>query len=90
VAVNPGNSGGPLVDGSRRLIGVNTTILAPTGSFPGVGFAIPVDTVKRVVPELIGDGRVRLDAPARSVASSITRRASELASSSKKRQWLAV
>ena len=43
-AVNPGNSGGPLVDSSGRLIGVNTAILAPTGSFTGVGFAIPVDT----------------------------------------------
>jgi 2-alkenal reductase len=59
-AVNPGNSGGPLVDSSGRLIGVNTAILAPTGSFTGVGFAIPVDTVNRIVPELIRDGRARL------------------------------
>ena len=59
-AVNPGNSGGPLVDSSARLIGVNTAILAPTGSFTGVGFAIPVDTVNRIVPELIRDGRARL------------------------------
>lgn len=59
-AVNPGNSGGPLVDSAGRLIGVNTAILAPTGSFMGVGFAIPVDTVNRIVPELIRDGRARL------------------------------
>jgi S1-C subfamily serine protease len=59
-AVNPGNSGGPLVDSSGRLIGVNTAILAPTGSFTGVSFAIPVDTVNRIVPELIRDGRARL------------------------------
>jgi 2-alkenal reductase len=59
-AVNPGNSGGPLVDSSGRLIGVNTAILAPTGSFTGVGFAIPVDTVNRIVPEIIRDGRARL------------------------------
>ena len=59
-AINPGNSGGPLIDSSGRLIGVNTAILAPTGSFTGVGFAIPVDTVNRIVPELIRDGRARL------------------------------
>jgi 2-alkenal reductase len=59
-AINPGNSGGPLVDSSGRLIGVNSAILAPTGSFTGVGFAIPVDTVNRIVPELIRDGRARL------------------------------
>jgi 2-alkenal reductase len=59
-AVNPGNSGGPLIDSAGRLIGVNTAILAPTGSFTGVGFAIPVDTVNRIVPELIRNGRARL------------------------------
>jgi 2-alkenal reductase len=59
-AINPGNSGGPLVDSSGRLIGVNSAILAPTGSFTGVGFAIPVDTVNRIVPELIRDGRAKL------------------------------
>ena len=59
-AINPGNSGGPLVDSSGRLIGVNTAILAPTGSFTGVGFPIPVDTVNRIVPELIRSGRARL------------------------------
>jgi 2-alkenal reductase len=59
-AINPGNSGGPLVDSSGRLIGVNTAILAPTGGFTGVGFAIPVDTVNRIVPELIATGHARL------------------------------
>jgi 2-alkenal reductase len=59
-AINPGNSGGPLIDSSGRLIGVNSAILAPTGSFTGVGFAIPVDTVNRIVPELIRDGRAKL------------------------------
>jgi 2-alkenal reductase len=56
-AINPGNSGGPLVDSAGRLIGVNTAIVAPTGTFSGVGFAVPVDTVNRIVPHLIRDGR---------------------------------
>jgi S1-C subfamily serine protease len=57
-AINPGNSGGPLLDSSGRLIGVNTAIFTPTGTSAGVGFAIPVDTVARVVPQLIAKGRV--------------------------------
>ncbi|MDH5675786.1 MAG: trypsin-like peptidase domain-containing protein [Myxococcales bacterium] len=56
-AINPGNSGGPLMDSSGRLIGVNTAIYSPSGASAGVGFAIPVDTVARVVPELIRYGR---------------------------------
>lgn len=59
-AINPGNSGGPLVDTSGRLIGVNTAIIAPSGTFAGVGFAIPADTVKRIVPSLIKTGRAPL------------------------------
>jgi len=59
-AINPGNSGGPLVDSAGRLIGVNTAILAPSGTFAGVGFAVPVDTVNRIVPELIRTGRAPL------------------------------
>src|SRR5690606_19511617 len=59
-AINPGNSGGPLVDSAGRLIGVNTAIIAPTGTFAGVGFAVPVDTVNRIVPELIKTGRAPL------------------------------
>ena len=56
-AVNPGNSGGPLLDSGGRLIGVNTMIFSPSGASAGVGFAIPVDTVNRVVPQLIATGK---------------------------------
>ncbi|GAB4565293.1 MAG: trypsin-like peptidase domain-containing protein [Anaerolineae bacterium] len=56
-AINRGNSGGPLLDSFGRLIGVNSAIYSPTGTSAGVGLAIPVDTVKRVVPELIARGR---------------------------------
>jgi S1-C subfamily serine protease len=55
-AINPGNSGGPLLDSAGRLIGVNTAIFSPSGASAGVGFAVPVDTVNRVVPQLIGRG----------------------------------
>jgi S1-C subfamily serine protease len=57
-AINPGNSGGPLLDSAGRLIGVNTAIYSPSGGSAGVGFAIPVDTVNRVVPQLIKNGRI--------------------------------
>ena len=57
-AINPGNSGGPLLDSSGRLIGVNTAIYSPSGAYAGIGFAIPVDTVRWVVPELISKGRI--------------------------------
>jgi 2-alkenal reductase len=57
-AINPGNSGGPLLDSAGRLIGVNTAIYSPSGASAGIGFAIPADTVNRVVPILIRDGRV--------------------------------
>lgn len=56
-AINPGNSGGPLLDSAGRLIGVNTSIYSPSGASAGIGFAIPVDEVNRVVPRLIRDGR---------------------------------
>ena len=56
-AINPGNSGGPLLDSAGRLIGVNTAIFSPSGASAGIGFSIPVDTVNRVVPALIRDGR---------------------------------
>lgn len=56
-AINPGNSGGPLLDSAGRLIGVNTAILSESGSSAGIGFAIPVDLVNRVVPEIIKHGR---------------------------------
>ncbi len=57
-AINPGNSGGPLLDSAGRLIGVNTAIYSPSGSSAGIGFAIPVDEVNRVVPQLIRSGKV--------------------------------
>jgi S1-C subfamily serine protease len=57
-AINPGNSGGPLLDSAGRLIGVNTQIYSPTGASAGIGFAIPVDTVNRIVPELIRSGKI--------------------------------
>ncbi|MGH7798864.1 MAG: S1C family serine protease [Candidatus Binatia bacterium] len=57
-AINPGNSGGPLLDSAGRLIGVNTAIYSPSGASAGIGFAIPVDTVNRIVPELIRSGKV--------------------------------
>jgi S1-C subfamily serine protease len=56
-AINPGNSGGPLLDSAGRLIGVNTAIFSPSGASAGVGFAVPVDTVNRVVPQLIARGK---------------------------------
>ncbi len=56
-AINPGNSGGPLLDSAGRLIGINTAIYSPSGAYAGIGFAVPVDTVNRVVPELIARGR---------------------------------
>jgi S1-C subfamily serine protease len=55
-AINPGNSGGPLLDSAGRLIGMNTAIYSPSGASAGVGFAVPVDTVNRVVPLLIANG----------------------------------
>jgi S1-C subfamily serine protease len=58
-AINPGNSGGPLLDSQGRVIGVNSAILSTSGTSSGVGFAIPVDIVKRVVPELIANGHYR-------------------------------
>jgi S1-C subfamily serine protease len=55
-AINPGNSGGPLLDSAGRLIGCDTAIYSPSGASAGVGFAVPVDTVNRVVPEIIAHG----------------------------------
>ncbi len=58
-AINPGNSGGPLLDSSGRVIGVNTAIYSASGSSAGIGFAVPIDTVARVVPQLIAKGEYR-------------------------------
>ncbi|MGH2570608.1 MAG: S1C family serine protease [bacterium] len=57
-AINPGNSGGPLLDSAGRLIGMNTAIYSPSGASAGVGFAVPVDTINRIVPQLLRHGRV--------------------------------
>ncbi len=57
-AINPGNSGGPLLDSAGRLIGVNTQIVSPSGAFAGIGFAVPVDMVARLVPQLIKHGKI--------------------------------
>ncbi len=58
-AINPGNSGGPLLNSEGKLIGVSTAIFSPSGAYAGIGFAIPVDTVNRVVPQLIQHGKVK-------------------------------
>ncbi len=57
-AINPGNSGGPLLDSAGRLIGITTAIYSPSGAYAGIGFAIPVDTVRRYVPDLIQYGKI--------------------------------
>jgi putative serine protease PepD len=58
-SINPGNSGGPLLDSHGRMIGINSQILSPSGASAGVGFAIPVNIAKRIVPQLLKDGVVR-------------------------------
>jgi len=55
-SINPGNSGGPLIDSSGKMIGINSAIFSPTGASVGIGFAIPVDTAKRVLQDLIDKG----------------------------------
>ena len=57
-SINPGNSGGPLLDSSGRLIGINTAIYSPSGANAGIGFAVPVDTVNAIVPQLITSGKI--------------------------------
>ncbi len=76
-AINPGNSGGPLLDSAGRLIGINTAIFSPSGTFAGIGFAVPVDTVNRVVPELIGRGRYVRPALGIQVDDELNRRVME-------------
>ncbi len=58
-AINPGNSGGPLLDSSGRLIGINSAIFSPSGASAGISFAVPIDTVTRLVPQLIRYGRIK-------------------------------
>jgi S1-C subfamily serine protease len=75
-AINPGNSGGPLLDSAGRLIGVNTAIVSPSGAYAGVGFAVPVDTVARIVPQLIANGRIsRAGLGVQFLPDHVTRRA---------------
>jgi S1-C subfamily serine protease len=57
-SINPGNSGGPLLDSSGRLIGINTAIYSPSGANAGIGFAVPVDTVNAIVPQLMKFGKI--------------------------------
>lgn len=57
-SINPGNSGGPLLDSSGRLIGINTAIYSPTGAWAGIGYAVPVDTVNMIVPQLLQHGKI--------------------------------
>ena len=72
-AINPGNSGGPLLDSAGRLIGINTAIYSPSGAYAGIGFAVPVDTVNRVVPQLIARGQYTRPAIGISVDSDLNR-----------------
>jgi len=58
-SINPGNSGGPLLDSHGRMIGINSQILSPSGASAGVGFAVPVNIAKRIVPELVRSGQIR-------------------------------
>src|SRR3989454_9048812 len=58
-SINPGNSGGPLLDSHGRMIGINSQILSPSGASAGVGFAVPVNIAKRIVPQLVRNGSVR-------------------------------
>ena len=75
-AINPGNSGGPLLDSVGRLIGINTQIVSPSGVFAGIGFAVPVNTVNRIVPDLIQYGKlIRPGLGVSLVADSVAQRA---------------
>merc|ERR1719293_504351 len=76
-AINPGNSGGPLLDSSGRLIGVNMAIYSPSGASAGIGFSIPVDTVRRVVNEIIRFGKVTRPTLGVNVAEDRVRRSLE-------------
>jgi S1-C subfamily serine protease len=57
-AINPGNSGGPLLDSAGRVIGINTMIYSPSGTNAGIGFAVPIDAIAKIVPQIIEYGRV--------------------------------
>ncbi len=72
-AINPGNSGGPLLDSAGRLVGVNTAIYSPSGANVGIGFAVPVDEVNRVVPKLIAHGKYQRPSLGISIDDRISR-----------------
>jgi S1-C subfamily serine protease len=76
-AINPGNSGGPLLDSAGRLIGMNTAIFSPSGTSAGIGFAVPVDTINRVVPQLIKFGMVERAALGVTMSDDLSRRFGE-------------
>lgn len=76
-AINPGNSGGPLLDSAGRLIGINTAIYSPSGASAGIGFAVPVDTVNRVVPQIISRGKYIRPAMGITVDSKLNKRLAE-------------
>lgn len=73
-AINPGNSGGPLLDSAGRMIGINTAIYSPSGASAGIGFAVPVDTVNRVVPQLIKSGKYKRPSLGIEIDENINRR----------------
>ncbi len=73
-AINPGNSGGPLLDSAGRLIGMNTAIFSPSGTSAGIGFAVPVDTINRVVPQLIKFGMVERASVGVTISDDLSRR----------------
>ncbi|MCX7896912.1 MAG: trypsin-like peptidase domain-containing protein [Rhodocyclaceae bacterium] len=77
-AINPGNSGGPLLDSAGRLIGINTAIYSPSGASAGIGFAVPVDTVMRVVPQIIEHGRYLRPALGIEVDEELNRRVQQM------------
>jgi S1-C subfamily serine protease len=77
-AINPGNSGGPLLDSAGRLVGITTAIYSPSGTSAGIGFAVPVDTVNRVVPQLIRGGKYIRPALGIEVDESLNARLAEM------------
>jgi S1-C subfamily serine protease len=76
-AINPGNSGGPLLDSAGRVVGINTAIYSPLGVYAGIGFAVPVDTVNRIVPQLISHGKYERPKLGITIDSELNKRITE-------------
>jgi S1-C subfamily serine protease len=76
-AINPGNSGGPLLDSAGRVVGINTAIYSPSGVYAGIGFAVPVDTVNRIVPQLISHGKYERPKLGITIDSELNKRITE-------------